>query len=90
VSGRGEIVEALPDSGAAAGLVLLVPPISISTAAVYREYAGRGTLPGGYRSTHPARPVRKARKGSWDPTIWHPPCLLWNPGWRLTFVPPPN
>jgi len=46
VSGRGEVVTALPDSGAEpADLLLLVPPIAISTAAVYREYAGRGTLP---------------------------------------------
>ena len=46
VSGRGESVAALPDSGSeAAELLLLVPPLSISTAAVYREYAGRGRLP---------------------------------------------
>jgi 4-diphosphocytidyl-2-C-methyl-D-erythritol kinase len=44
VSGRGERVAALPDS-APADLLLLVPPLSISTAAVYREYAGRGRLP---------------------------------------------
>jgi 4-diphosphocytidyl-2-C-methyl-D-erythritol kinase len=49
VSGRGERVLALPDGPSAsspAELVLLVPPFSISTAAVYREYAGRGVLPG--------------------------------------------
>jgi 4-diphosphocytidyl-2-C-methyl-D-erythritol kinase len=46
VSGRGELVAPLPDTGAEpADLILLVPPIAISTAAVYREYAGRGTLP---------------------------------------------
>jgi 4-diphosphocytidyl-2-C-methyl-D-erythritol kinase len=44
VTGRGERVDALPDSRPAS-LLLLVPPISVSTAAVYREYAGRGTLP---------------------------------------------
>jgi 4-diphosphocytidyl-2-C-methyl-D-erythritol kinase len=44
VSGRGERVRALPDS-APAEIVLLVPPFSVSTAAVYREYAGRGHLP---------------------------------------------
>ena len=44
VSGRGERVEALPDS-TPASLLLLVPPFSVSTAAVYREYGGRGTLP---------------------------------------------
>lgn len=44
VSGRGEHVGVLPDSPAA-DLILLVPPFSISTAAVYREYAGRGSLP---------------------------------------------
>jgi 4-diphosphocytidyl-2-C-methyl-D-erythritol kinase len=45
VAGRGELVLPLPD-GAPAELVLLVPPFSISTAGVYRAYAGRGTLPG--------------------------------------------
>jgi 4-diphosphocytidyl-2-C-methyl-D-erythritol kinase len=44
VSGRGERVAALPDSPPA-DLILLVPPFSVSTAAVYGEYAGRGTLP---------------------------------------------
>ncbi len=44
VSGHGERVLPLPD-GAPAELVLLVPPFSISTADVYRAYAGRGTLP---------------------------------------------
>lgn len=44
VFGRGESVVALPDSPSA-DLILLVPPFSVSTAAVYREYAGRGTLP---------------------------------------------
>jgi 4-diphosphocytidyl-2-C-methyl-D-erythritol kinase len=44
VSGRGEIVRPVED-GPAADLLLLVPPFSISTADVYRLYAGRGTLP---------------------------------------------
>jgi 4-diphosphocytidyl-2-C-methyl-D-erythritol kinase len=44
VSGRGEIVTPVEDSPAA-DLLLLVPPFSISTADVYRLYAGRGTLP---------------------------------------------
>jgi len=52
VSGRGERVLPLPDEASSHAhtptpveLVLLVPPFSISTAAVYREYAGRGVLP---------------------------------------------
>ena len=40
VSGRGEIVTPVEDSPAA-DLLLLVPPFSISTADVYRLYAGR-------------------------------------------------
>jgi 4-diphosphocytidyl-2-C-methyl-D-erythritol kinase len=44
VSGRGEIVRAVEDA-APTDLVLLVPPFSVSTAAVYRAYAGRGRLP---------------------------------------------
>ncbi|HEY1252177.1 MAG TPA: 4-(cytidine 5'-diphospho)-2-C-methyl-D-erythritol kinase [Thermoanaerobaculia bacterium] len=44
VAGRGERVTAAADA-AERELVLLVPPFSISTAAVYRAYAGRGTLP---------------------------------------------
>lgn len=44
VTGRGERVTALED-GEKADLALLVPPFSISTAAVYRVFAGRGTLP---------------------------------------------
>jgi 4-diphosphocytidyl-2-C-methyl-D-erythritol kinase len=44
VTGRGELVAPRPDSPPAS-LILLVPPISVSTAAVYREYAGRGNLP---------------------------------------------
>lgn len=50
VSGRGECVQPLPDRPSDAppvDLVLLVPPFAISTAAVYREYAGRGVLPDG-------------------------------------------
>lgn len=48
VAGRGERVTPLEDEdedGEAAELVLLVPPFSVSTAAVYRAYAGRGRLP---------------------------------------------
>ncbi len=44
VTGRGEIVRPVPD-GAARELLLLVPPFSVPTAAVYRAYAGRGRLP---------------------------------------------
>jgi 4-diphosphocytidyl-2-C-methyl-D-erythritol kinase len=44
VTGRGEIVAPVDDDPPAE-LVLLVPPFPIATAAVYREYAGRGTLP---------------------------------------------
>jgi 4-diphosphocytidyl-2-C-methyl-D-erythritol kinase len=44
VTGRGEVVTPVEDS-APVELVLLVPPFSVSTAAVYRKYAGRGELP---------------------------------------------
>jgi 4-diphosphocytidyl-2C-methyl-D-erythritol kinase len=44
VSGRGEIVTPAEDS-ASAQLLLLVPPFSVSTAAVYRKHAGRFALP---------------------------------------------
>jgi 4-diphosphocytidyl-2-C-methyl-D-erythritol kinase len=44
VTGRGEIVTPLEDN-ATTELLLLVPPFSISTADVYRAYAGRGSLP---------------------------------------------
>jgi len=44
VSGRGEVVTPV-DEGPSADLVLLVPPFPVSTAAAYRAYAGRGTLP---------------------------------------------
>jgi 4-diphosphocytidyl-2-C-methyl-D-erythritol kinase len=44
VTGRGEVVTPVEDS-APAELLLLVPPFSISTAAVYREHAGRFALP---------------------------------------------
>ena len=44
VTGRGEVVTPLEDRPPAE-LLLLVPPFPISTAAVYRSYAGRGTLP---------------------------------------------
>jgi 4-diphosphocytidyl-2-C-methyl-D-erythritol kinase len=44
VTGRGEIVQPVDDAPARP-LLLLVPPFTISTAAVYRAYAGRGRLP---------------------------------------------
>jgi len=44
VTGRGEIVQPVDDARVRA-LLLLVPPFTISTAAVYRAYAGRGRLP---------------------------------------------
>ena len=44
VSGRGESVRPVAD-GPPTPLLLLVPPFSVSTAAVYRVYAGRGRLP---------------------------------------------
>ncbi len=43
VTGRGEVVAGVPD-GPSADLLLLVPPFSISTAAVYRAHAGRFAL----------------------------------------------
>ncbi len=44
VTGRGEVVTPVEDS-APSDLLLLVPPFSISTAAVYRTHAGRFDLP---------------------------------------------
>ncbi len=44
VRGRGEAVTPVADAPPEP-LLLLVPPFSISTAAVYRAYAGRGRLP---------------------------------------------
>ena len=44
MTGRGEIVTPVADAPPEP-LLLLVPPFSISTAAVYRAYAGRGRLP---------------------------------------------
>ena len=44
VTGRGEIVTPVEDVPETA-LLLLVPPFPVSTAAVYRAYAGRGVLP---------------------------------------------
>ncbi len=44
VTGRGEIVTPVADFPETA-LLLLVPPFPVSTAAVYRAYAGRGALP---------------------------------------------
>jgi 4-diphosphocytidyl-2C-methyl-D-erythritol kinase len=43
-TGRGETVTPV-EAGPTRDLLLLVPPFSISTAGVYRAYAGRGTLP---------------------------------------------
>ncbi len=43
VTGRGEIVTAVPD-GRPTELLLLVPPFTVSTAAVYRAQAGRFEL----------------------------------------------
>jgi 4-diphosphocytidyl-2-C-methyl-D-erythritol kinase len=44
VSGRGEAVRPVAD-GPPTPLLLLLPPFPVSTAAVYRAYAGRGRLP---------------------------------------------
>jgi len=44
VTGRGEVVTPVEDS-APSDLLLLVPPFSISTAAVYRTHGGRSDLP---------------------------------------------
>jgi 4-diphosphocytidyl-2-C-methyl-D-erythritol kinase len=44
VTGRGEIVQPVDDAPERP-LLLLVPPFTVSTAAVYRAYAGRGRLP---------------------------------------------
>ena len=44
LTGRGEVVTPLEDRPSAE-LLLLVPPFPISTAGVYRTYAGRGSLP---------------------------------------------
>ena len=54
VTGRGEAVRPIEDS-AAAELVLLVPPFGVSTAAVYREYSGRGKLPERLEIDRPGR-----------------------------------
>jgi len=54
VSGRGDQVAAMPD-GRRADLLLLVPPFPVSTAAVYREFAGRGALPDGLAVDAPDR-----------------------------------
>ena len=53
VTGRGEIVTPVEDFPETA-LLLLVPPFPISTAAVYRAYAGRGTLPARLAVADPA------------------------------------
>jgi 4-diphosphocytidyl-2-C-methyl-D-erythritol kinase len=44
VSGRGEKVRPVPDAPPTP-LLLIVPPFPVSTADVYRAYAGRGRLP---------------------------------------------
>ena len=54
VRGRGEIVQQVDDAPARE-LLLLVPPFSISTAAVYRAHAGRGRLSGRLDVEDPAR-----------------------------------
>ncbi|MFY9552053.1 MAG: 4-(cytidine 5'-diphospho)-2-C-methyl-D-erythritol kinase, partial [Thermoanaerobaculia bacterium] len=54
VTGRGELVTPVEDSPAAQ-LLLLVPPFLVSTAAVYREYAGRGMLPERLEIDQPGR-----------------------------------
>ncbi|MGH7488814.1 MAG: hypothetical protein ACREMY_24910, partial [bacterium] len=55
VTGRGEIVRSV-DDGPQTRLLLLVPPFPISTAAVYRSYAGRGALPTHLEVSNPGRP----------------------------------
>ncbi len=54
VAGRGELVTPLED-GEPVDLLLIVPPFSISTAAVYRAFAGRGALPGRLEVAEPGR-----------------------------------
>lgn len=54
VTGRGEIVRPVGDAPARE-LLLLVPPFTISTAAVYRAYAGRGRLPARLSVEEPGR-----------------------------------
>jgi 4-diphosphocytidyl-2-C-methyl-D-erythritol kinase len=54
VTGRGEVVRPVEDS-APAELVLLVPPFGVSTAAVYREFSGRGRLPERLEVDRPGR-----------------------------------
>lgn len=52
VTGRGEIVTPVPDAPPAE-LLLLVPPFSVSTAAVYRAQAGRFALAPGLEVASP-------------------------------------
>lgn len=54
VTGRGEIVRSV-DDGPPTRLLLLVPPFPIPTEAVYRAYAGRGTLPARLDVSQPGR-----------------------------------
>jgi 4-diphosphocytidyl-2C-methyl-D-erythritol kinase len=54
VTGRGEVVKPVEDSPSAS-LVLLVPPFGVSTAAVYREFSGRGKLPERLEIDRPGR-----------------------------------
>jgi 4-diphosphocytidyl-2-C-methyl-D-erythritol kinase len=56
VTGRGEVVNPVEDS-LPASLVLLVPPFGVSTAAVYKEYSGRGRLPEFLEIDRPGRPA---------------------------------
>ena len=53
VTGRGEIVTPVVDFPETP-LLLLVPPFPVSTAAVYRAYAGRGVLPDRLTVSDPA------------------------------------
>ncbi len=55
VTGRGEIVMPVPD-GPAAELLLLVPPFSVATAAVYRAQAGRFPLAATLEVASPRHP----------------------------------
>lgn len=54
VTGRGEVVRPVED-GPQTRLLLLVPPFPVATAAVYRAYAGRGTLPARLDVSEPGR-----------------------------------